>query len=74
MFSIYVSIKRIWHDSRIQVKWNQNETLKYLMDDINDKIWLPWIYNPHYLDQKMTEREISIHQEVTILLIFRCRM
>ena len=74
MFSIYVSIKRIWHDSRIQAKWNQNETLKYLLGEINDKIWLPWIYNPHFLNDEMSDRQIMIHHEVTILLTFRCRM
>ena len=69
-FSIYVTINRLWRDSRIQVNWSQNHTLKYLSDKINDKIWLPWILNPHFLGQTMTERKIILHRKVTIFLIF----
>ena len=39
-FSIYLRILREWHDSRLQTQWIKNQTLKYLRNEINDKIWL----------------------------------
>ena len=69
-FSIYMSTYREWQDSRLQIKWNKNETLKYLPNKISGKIWLPWISNPHILGQDMAEGSIVLHREVTIELIF----
>ena len=34
-FSIYMSTYREWQDSRLQIKWNKNETLKYLPNEIS---------------------------------------
>ena len=65
-FSIYLKLYREWHDPRLQTQWIKNQTLKYLRNEINDKIWLPWIFNPHDLHQEMTDRKITLHREVTI--------
>ena len=46
-FSTYLSIHRVWRDSRIQVNWQENETVKYLNRNYWDRIWRPKIINPN---------------------------
>ena len=46
-FSTYLSIHRVWKDSRIQVNWQENETVKYLNRNYWDRIWRPKIINPN---------------------------
>ena len=46
-FSTYLSIHRVWRDSRIQVNWQENETVKYLNRNFWDRIWRPKIINPN---------------------------
>ena len=46
-FSTYLSIHRVWKDSRIQVNWQENETVKYLNRNFWDRIWRPKIINPN---------------------------
>ena len=46
-FSIYLSLHRVWRDSRIQVNWQENETEKYLNRNYWDRIWRPKIINPN---------------------------
>ena len=36
---------RVWRDSRIQVNWQENETVKYLNRNHWDRIWRPKIIN-----------------------------
>ena len=46
-FSTYLSLHRVWKDSRIQVNWQENETVKYLNRNYWDRIWRPKIINPN---------------------------
>jgi hypothetical protein len=51
-FSMYLSLHRVSSilyeglDSRIQINWNENETVKYLNRNYWDRIWRPKIINP----------------------------
>ena len=67
-FSIYFSIQRHWCDSRLQIQWKENETVKYLPSDAAEKFWFPWLDNYQNLEAEMSERELTLNRLVTILL------
>ena len=67
-FSIYFSIQRHWRDSRLQIQWKENETVKYLPSDAAEKFWFPWLENYQNLEAEMSERQLTLNRLVTILL------
>ena len=67
-FSIYFSIQRHWGDSRLQIQWKENETVKYLPSDAAEKFWFPWLENYQNLEAEMSERQLTLNRLVTILL------
>ena len=72
-FSIYISLHRVWRDSRIQVNWQENETVKYLNRNYWDRIWRPKIINPNSVsatEQVDHVMPIEIHRKS--YLFFLC--
>ena len=69
-FSVYMSIQRHWHDSRLQIQWSENETLKYLPSGAAENFWFPWIHNPHVLASEFSERVLTLNALVTDLLFW----
>ena len=80
-FSIYLSLHRVWMDNRIQVNWQENETVKYLNRNYWDRIWRPLLNNPKSVsatEQVDHVMPIEIHRTGELFLLchkklcFRC--
>ena len=47
-FSMYMGLHRAWDDSRIQIDWKENETMRYVSSQYWDMIWTPSIVGPRF--------------------------